>query len=110
MKTLPLTDWITIANEVLPSVETDLENKSMLSYIKDIVMMGTTEVCQLQIPRNGYFRDGTKAEFPTSEGASLVPTDGDSSAFDTSVNADILYQFVFEYDGKKEFDYQKEAE
>lgn len=106
MKSLPLTGWIDVANKVLPSVETDLDNNSILSYIKDVVMMGTTEVYQLQIPQNAYFRDGTKAEFPTSEGDSLVPTNGETTEFDTSTNAKILYQFVFQYDGKKEFEYK----
>lgn len=106
MKTLPLTEWIDLANEVLGCVETDLDNDSILHYIKEVVMMGTTEVYQLQIPRNGYFREGKKTEFPTSEGDSLVPTNGENAEFDTSANADILYQFVFQYDGKGEFEYK----
>lgn len=110
MKSLPMPDWITIANKVLASVETDLDNSHILEYIKDVVMMGTTEIYQLQIPRNGYFREGSKAEFPTSEGDSLVPTNGVSTDFDTSENAKILHNFVFQYDGKKEFTYEKPGE
>lgn len=107
MKSLPMKDWVMVANKVLPSVETDLDNSSILGYIKDVIMMGTTEVFQLQIPRNGYFREGKKAEFPTSEGDSLVPTDGVGTEFDTSENAKILHKFVFKYNGKKEFSYGK---
>jgi len=51
MKSLPMKDWVMVANKVLPSVETDLDNSSILGYIKDVIMMGTTEVFQLQIPR-----------------------------------------------------------
>lgn len=107
MKSLPMQDWITIANKVLPSVETDLDNKRILGYISDVIMMGTTEVHQLQIPRNGFFREGRQEEFPTSEGDPLVPTNGVSTEFDTSENAKILHKFVFQYNGKKEFTYEK---
>ena len=100
-------DWITIANKVLPSVETDLDNSRILGYISDVIMMGTTKVHQLQIPRNGFFREAKQEEFPTSEGDPLVPTNGVSTEFDTSENAKILHKFVFQYNGKKEFTYEK---
>lgn len=111
MKALPLNDWIALANKVLSSVETDLENGDILAYIKDVVMMGTTDIYQLQIPRNGYFREGKKEEFPQA-GSCLVPTNGTDSTFNISENAKILRQFVFKYDGKGEFTYpvQKSTE
>ena len=78
---------ISVANKVFDNVKTDLDNDTILGYIKDVAMMGTTDVCQLQIPMNGYYRDGHQAEFPNSDGWSLVPTNGVSSAYDTSANA-----------------------
>lgn len=110
MKELPLTEWIDIANKVLSSVETDLGNDAILTYIKDVVVMGTTDIYQLQIPRNGYFREGNKGitEFPDCQGECLVPTNGETSDFDTSENAKILRQFIFKYDGKEEFTYPSE--
>lgn len=109
MKKLPLPEWIDVANKVLSSVETDLDNDAILSYIKDVVWMGTTDIYQLQIPRNGYFRDGNTKEypneFPDCDGQCLVPTNGVSNDFDASENAKILRQFIFKYNGKEEFDY-----
>lgn len=106
MKTLSWSKWIDIANIALENVKTDLENDDIVSYLKDVLTMGTTDIYQLQIPMNGYFRDGTKSEFPDSEGDSLVPTNGVSSEFDTSTNAQIIKQFVFNYDGKDEFEFK----
>lgn len=107
MKALPLNEWIGIANNTLKYVETDFDNDAILGYIKDVVMMGTTKVYTLQIPYNGYFREGTKEEFPTCEGDPLVPTNGENSEFETATNGDILRKFIFKYDGKKEFSYKK---
>ena len=80
-----------------------------MKNIKDVVWMGTTDIYQLQIPRNGYFRDGNTKEnpneFPNCEGLCLVPTNGVSNEFDPSENAKILRQFIFKYNGKEEFDY-----
>lgn len=106
MKTMPKSKWIDVANKVLGSVKTDLDNDTILSYIKDVITMGTTEVDQLQIPMNGYFRYGKKTEFPYSQGESLVPTNGVSDAFDPSTNAAAMKQFIFKYNGKGEFKYK----
>lgn len=108
MKTLPLSEWVEVANQVLSCVETDLDNDAILTYMKDVVMMGTTEIHQLQIPKSGYFRNGDRTEFPASDGDCLVPTNGEDSAFDISVNAKILREFVFNYDGTSEFTYPTE--
>lgn len=106
MKTLPLNKWIDVANKVLSSVETDLDSDTILSYIKDMVMMGTTELHQLQIPKRGYFRNSLSGEF--SAGDCLVATNGVDSNYDISENAKILQEFVFEYDGTDEFTYSGE--
>lgn len=105
MKTLSISELLEVANGVLDNVKTDLDNDSIISYIKDVAMMGTTEIYQLQIPMNGYYRDGHEAEFPNSDGWSLVPTNGVSTTFDTSANAAAMKQFIFEYDGKGDFKY-----
>lgn len=109
MKTLSLSELIAVANKVFDNVKTDLDNDTILGYIKDVAMMGTTDVCQLQIPMNGYYRDGHQAEFPNSDGWSLVPTNGVSSAYDTSANAAAIKQFVFQYNGKGEFKYKSSS-
>lgn len=109
MKTLSISQLLEVANSVLDNVKTDLDNDTIISYIKDVVMMGTTDVYQLQIPMEGYFRDGHSDEFPNSAGWSLVPTNGVSSTFDTSAIADAMKQFLFEYDGKGEFKYESSS-
>ena len=58
---------------------------------------------------NGYYRDGHQAEFPNSDGWSLVPTNGVSSAYDMSANAAAIKQFVFQYNGKGEFKYKSSS-
>lgn len=106
MKKLAWSEWIDIANVALANVQTDLTNKEIMGYMYDVLTMGTTDIYQLQIPMNGYFRYGDKLEFPNSEGDSLVPTNGISSTFDTSTNAKIMKQFVFKYDGKGKFEFK----
>lgn len=105
MKTLPMTEWINVANSILDNIRTDLDNETITGYITDVVTLGTTTVKQLQIPMMGYFRSGTQSEFPDSEGSSLVPTNGISSEWDPSTNADIMKQFIFKYNGKDAFQY-----
>ena len=104
LKSLSLSKWIELANEVLGEyVTTDLTNDAIMGYMKDVIMMGTTEVTQLQIPISGYFRTSYDGEY--SCGSSLVLTDGVSSERNLAANAEALNKFVFEYDSKKPFEY-----
>jgi len=111
MKELPLNGWIEVANKVLGNVKTDLDDDTIIAYIKDIVTMGTMDVSQLQIPRDGYFWEAPKEVYPQAKSC-LVPTNGENNTFDVSENAKILRQFIFQYDGKGEFMYpsQKKKE
>ena len=102
MKSQPISKWIEVANKVLSKVTTDLTNDKIMTYMKAIIMMGTTDIHQCQIPVEGYFRDGTVAEFGT---AYLIPTNGVSNEYDISCNAEALNQFIFDYDGNGEFKY-----
>ncbi len=102
MKSQPISKWIEVANKVLSKVTTDLTNDKIMTYMKDVIMMGTTDIHQCQIPVEGYFRDGTVAEFGT---AYLIPTNGVSNEYDISCNAEALNQFIFDYDGNGEFKY-----
>lgn len=105
VKKLPMSDWLDIANTVLDGyVTTDLSNEKILTYMKEVIMMGTTDVKQLQVPLSGYFRSAENGEY--SCGSCIVMTDGVSSTYDTSANAEGLNQFIFEYDGKEEFSYK----
>lgn len=108
VKKLPMSDWMDIANSVFENVTTDLTNDQIIEYIKDVVKMGTMDVKQLQIPVDGYSRSGANGEF--SCGSCIVMTSGNGGSWDPSSNADALYQFVFDYDGKNEFQYQPSGE
>lgn len=57
MKSQPLSKWMEVADKVLENVRTDLDNDTILKYMKDAVMMGTTQIHQMQIPDNGYYRN-----------------------------------------------------
>ena len=58
VKKMPMSKWLDIAKDVLKkNVKTDLTNKQIINYIKDVVMMGTTTIHQLQIPVNPYFSE-----------------------------------------------------
>lgn len=102
VKSLPMTDWIDIANKVLKNLKTDLSNDKIIGYMTDVITLGTTEIHQLQIPVNGYYR-GSEGEF--SVGSCLVMTDGVNSAWNTAANKEALYQFIFKYNGKGVFQY-----
>ena len=104
VKKLPMTKWLDIAQDVLDGyVTTDLTNDDIIKYMKDVVMMGTTEVHQLQVPLEGYYRSGESGEF--SCGSCLVMTDGTDSTRSNTANAEALKQFIFEYDGNSDFTY-----
>ncbi len=100
VKKLPKSKWMDIAKDVLGSdVTTDLRNKQIFNYIKDVVMMGTTEIYQLQIPINPYFTSG------------LVDGVGSCLSIQREHQAAAMKQFIFQYDGKKgEFQYDPYAE
>lgn len=103
VKTMPYTEWVGLANKVLKHVTTDLSNEKIISYIADVMTMGTTTIHQLQIPVNGYYRGSANGEFKV--GSCLVMTDGTNSTLDVSANAEALNKFIFKYDGKDNFKY-----
>lgn len=103
VKSLPRTEWLGIANKLLDNVKTDLTNEKIIAYIMDMISLGTTEIHQLQIPLEGYYRGSYNGEF--SVGSCLVLTDGVSSTLSTTENAKAINSFIFDYDGKKPFSY-----
>lgn len=94
IKKLPMSKWLDITKDVLRgNVTTDLTNKKIIRYIKDVVMMGTTDIHQLQIPVNGYYTGGS------------VPGVGSCLQIQKEYQAEAIRQFVFDYNGKGEFEY-----
>ena len=103
VKSLPMPDWLQIANKLLKNVTTDLSNEKIIAYIQDVVTMGTTEIHQLQIPINGYYRGSDNGEF--SVGSCLIMNDGVSRELSVSANAEALNKYIFDYNGKEDFTY-----
>ena len=103
LKTKSLTTWYDIASKVMPYITTDLDNNQIFEYMKSVATMGSTDIYQLQIPHNPYFRESERGEFDDSY---LIPTDGVSGEQNIEKNKDVLNQFIFEYDGKEEFEFK----
>lgn len=107
MKSQPKSKWISVLNKAFACVKTDLDNDAIYEYMMSVITMGTTEIQQLQIPRDGYFCYGKElSNIPNSLREAIVPTTGGVGQRDPSTNADILKKFIFKYDGKKEFEYK----
>ncbi|MCD7824494.1 MAG: LCP family protein [Clostridiaceae bacterium] len=104
VKGMSSSEWIDIANKVFKSISTDLDNDTIMSYMKDVISMGTLQVHQLQIPYEGYyFSNSDEAYTSLYPKYSLVPTNGTTSEYDVSENARILKKFILKYDGQDEF-------
>lgn len=103
IKSFPMTEWLGIANKVLDNIKTDLTNEKIISYATDAITMGTTDIHQLQVPLEGYYRSSESGEF--SVGDCLVMTDGINSTLSPAANAEALNNFIFKYNGKQPFSY-----
>lgn len=111
MKSQPKSKWISVLNKAFACVKTDLDNDAIYEYMMNVITMGTTEIQQLQIPRNGYFCYGKELpDTPKSLREAIIPTTGGVGQRDPSTNADILKKFIFKYDGKKEFEYKDSSQ
>lgn len=102
VKGMSLSELLNIAEEILGKyVKTDLSSADIVQYATDVVMMGSTEIYQLQIPMNGYYTD-ERSYYSSSYGNLtyvLLP--------DIEANKEALHQFIFDYKGSKnkEFEY-----
>ncbi len=93
VKTMPMSKWLDIFEDISKNIRTDISKKEILSFITDVITMGQTSIDTLQIPMNGYFYGGT-----TNAGSSLILDTRDD-------NASGLNEFIFDYNGKGEFKY-----
>lgn len=106
LKTMPLTKWYGIAEKVMGYIVTDLDNDQIFDYMKAVATMGTTDIYQLRIPHNPYFRESETGEFGPGNDC-LVPTDGMSGEWSIEKNKEVLEQFIFDYNGKGEFEFKE---
>ena len=81
-------------------VTTDLSSQDIIGYMKDVVMMGTMEIYQLQIPMDNYFttqRDYHAPGSTTNLGSVILP--------DMTANTAALNDFIFKYKGTEGQEY-----
>lgn len=82
-KSMPLNDLVSLAKTVLPYVTTDLTDSEILSYMKTVLFMGTTDIHQMRIPVDNSF-ENTKV----NKMAVL--------SIDLEQNQEALRQFIFQ--------------
>lgn len=104
-KGMSLSKLMDMAQKILSQyITTDLGTSDIISYMKDVVWMGTTEIYQLQIPLEGYYTSDPDYYVGSQKlGSVLLP--------DIPANSDALNQFIFKYNGRKdgEFSYSPSA-
>lgn len=81
-KTLSFSELLSMMKTVMPYISTDLENDEIISYIKTVIMMGTTELTQYRLPEDGTYTNETKRNMEV-----LVPN--------IETNASLLYDFIY---------------
>lgn len=89
VKQMQMSKWMDIIDVVLPNVTTDISNGDIISYATNVITMGTTEIDQYRIPVEGHYSNG------------VSPTDGKVLVISED-NKQLLQDFLFEFDGKKE--------
>lgn len=86
-KSMSFSELISLIEEILPYISTDLTNEEILSYLKSVIMLGTTTIDQMRIPI-----DGSYTQDRINNMAVLIP--------DMEVNMEALNNFIFEYNGE----------
>jgi polyisoprenyl-teichoic acid--peptidoglycan teichoic acid transferase len=86
-KSMSISNLISLAEEVMPSVSTDLTNDEIISYMTSVITLGTTQIDQMRIPIDDSFEQDR-----INNKAVLIP--------DMQVNQEALNEFIFEYSGK----------
>lgn len=82
VKAMPKSELLGLAEQILPSIATDLSNEEITSYIMIVLTMGTTEFEQCRIPVDNSFENQTINGMQV-----LVP--------DMQKNVQALQEFIF---------------
>lgn len=85
-KSMSLAELISLAEELMPYISTDLTNDQIMSYMQSVLMLGTTQIDQMRIPI-----DYSYEQRRIDNMAVLVPD------METNVNA--LQDFIYNYGG-----------
>ena len=83
---MSLAELISLAEELMPYISTDLTNDQIMSYMQSVLMLGTTQIDQMRIPI-----DNSYEQRRINNMAVLVPD------METNVNA--LQDFIYNYGG-----------
>ena len=83
-KSMSLEELISLAEELMPYISTDLTNDQIMSYMQSVLMLGTTQIDQMRIPI-----DNSYEQRRIDNMAVLVPD------METNVNA--LQDFIYNY-------------
>lgn len=85
-KSMSLTELISLAEELMPCISTDLTNDQIMSYMQSVLLLGTTEIDQMRIPV-----DNSYEQRRINNMAVLVP--------DMETNVKALQDFIYNYGG-----------
>lgn len=89
VKSLPMSKIQKLLKKTLPYVTTDLTDQEILSYVSNVLFMGTTEIDQFRIPVDEAYTD------ETIRGMEVL-------VLDLEKNKEALSEFIFQYDGEEE--------
>lgn len=89
IKSMSFSKIIKLGEKILPYISTDLTNDEILSYLKSVIMMGTTTIDQMRIPIDGSYTQDRIRNM-----AVLIP--------DLETNKEALNEFIFKFNGKEE--------
>lgn len=83
-KSMSLSELISLAEELMPYISTDLTNDQIMSYMQSVLMLGTTQIDQMRIPI-----DNSYEQKRIDNMAVLVP--------DMETNVTALQDFIYNY-------------
>lgn len=86
-KGMSYSELMELTETMMPYLSTDLTNEEILSYIKSVVLLGTTEIDQMRIPVDNSYTQNRIRNM-----AVLIP--------DLTINTQALNDFIFNYDGE----------
>lgn len=86
-KGMSYSELMELTETMMPYLATDLTNEEIFSYIKSVVMLGTTQIDQMRIPVDNSYTQNRIRKM-----AVLIP--------DMTINTQALNDFVFNYDGE----------
>ena len=98
MKTKPIRKWNKILEAAMPEVTTDISEDMIYEYMKDVILIGNTEIEQFRIPIEGSYHDQSVA------GSSVL-------GIDVEQNREAVKKFIFGEDedrGDKKEESKKE--